>query len=97
MNLYVSNYRKFRTEFYTVKEEYQDVLREALRNLRLIYNGLKDPGDVIIIEVEGYDCLAYISDNYLPCEIYNTVVPFSYEEKKVFPEQDIIQEFCFKR
>lgn len=97
MTLYVEQYRKFRVEYFTVKEEYQKVLREALDKLKAIYNGLKDIGDVMIIVVEGYDCLCYISDNYLPVEIYPTVVPFSYEENKVFPEQDIIQEFCFKR
>lgn len=97
MTIYVDSYRRFRQEYYSVKQEQQNILREAVNELKAVYRNLKDLSDIIIITIEGYDCLAYISDNYLPIEIYPTVIPFSYEKKKIYPEQDIKLDYSFIR
>lgn len=97
MTIYVTIYREFRREYFSMEEEYQDLLREALAKLKTVYRGLKDIDRVIIIPVEGYDCLAVVYDELTPKEIHSTVIPFSYEEKKVYPEQDIEMPYRFIR
>ena len=49
--------------------------------------------DFIVIRVEGYDCIALITDEFTPIEISPFVVP--YNNERVFPLQCIEQKIVF--
>lgn len=51
--------------------------------------------DAIVIEVEGYKCLTYITDEFTPIECSDKVFPF--EERKTYPMQFIEKKINFKR
>lgn len=51
--------------------------------------------DAIVIEVEGYKCLTYITDEFTPIECADKVFPF--DEKQIYPMQMAEMKICFKR
>ena len=51
--------------------------------------------DFIVIRVEGYYCIAFITDEFSPIEVSEKVVPF--DSEKVYPLQCLEQKIYFKR
>lgn len=49
----------------------------------------------VIIDVEGYKCVAKITNEWRPIEICSAVFPF--DEEKTYPRQDIEKKYVFKR
>ena len=50
--------------------------------------------DFIVIRIEGYYCIAFITDEFTPIEVSEKVVPF--DSEKVYPLQCLEQKICFK-
>ena len=51
--------------------------------------------DAIVIEVEGYKCLTYITDEFTPIKCADKVFPF--EGSRTYPMQFIEKKISFKR
>ena len=51
--------------------------------------------DAIVIEVEGYKCLTYTTDEFTPIECADKVFPF--EGSRTYPMQFIEKKISFKR
>lgn len=51
--------------------------------------------DAIVIEVEGYKCLTYITDEFEPIECADKAFPF--EGSRTYPMQFIEKKIGFKR
>ena len=54
-----------------------------------------DEDDFIVIEVEGYKCVAVKLDNFLPYTVGETIAPF--DKDRIYPLQELVTEFAFKR
>lgn len=59
------------------------------------FYGQADRDDFIVIEVEGYKCVAVIVDDGLPYEIGEQIAPF--DENRTYPLQGLETKFAFKR
>ena len=54
-----------------------------------------DEDDFIVIEVEGYKCVAVKLDCFLPYTVSETIAPF--DKDRIYPLQGLVTEFAFKR
>lgn len=54
-----------------------------------------DEDDFIVIEVEGYKCVAVLLDDFAPYRASEIIAPF--DENKIYPRQELITKFAFKR
>ena len=64
-------------------------MREAYRRAKERF-GSDNHEDYIIIRVENYQCVAFISDHFTPIEINKEVFPF--DREKVYPMQAVKAE-----
>lgn len=87
-------------EIYTVSEFQRDhpALAEkaerALNYLKGYCLGSED-ATFVIIEVEGYKCVAYLTDEFSPYTLGEMIAPF--DENKIYPLQGLVTQFAFKR
>ena len=49
----------------------------------------------VIIEVEGYKCIAYLTDEFSPYTLGEMIAPF--DENKIYPLQGLVTLHAFKR
>ena len=49
----------------------------------------------VIIEVEGYKCVAYLTDEFSPYTLGEMIAPF--DENKIYPLQGLVTLYAFKR
>ena len=87
----IKNVRAYSSE----KEKAQ--LDRALDYARsnLTYGFLKDEDDFIVITVEGYNCIAMITDEFNPIQICERVFPF--DNERIYPMQEIEIAVNFKQ
>ena len=87
-------------EIYTVSEFQRDhpALAEkaerALNYLKGYCLGSKD-ATFVIIEVEGYKCVAYLTDEFSPYTLGEMIAPF--DKDRIYPLQGLVTQFAFKR
>ena len=87
-------------EIYTVSEFQRDhpALAEkaerALNYLKGYCLGSKD-ATFVIIEVEGYKCIAYLTDEFSPYTLGEMIAPF--DKDRIYPLQGLVTQFAFKR
>lgn len=87
-------------EIYTVSEFQRDnpALAEkaerALNYLKGYCLGSKD-ATFVIIEVEGYKCVAYLADEFSPHTLGEMIAPF--DKDRIYPLQGLVTQFAFKR
>ena len=92
--------KNYLDEIYTVSEFQHDhpALAEkaerALNYLKGYCPGNKD-ATFVIIEVEGYKCVAYLTDDFSPYTLGEMIAPF--DENKIYPLQGLVTQFAFKR
>ena len=75
-----------------VKEIINRALEDAKNNLTNGWNKLDD--DFIIINVEGYACVALVTNEWEPIEICDRVFPF--DSERIYPMQEIKEKVYFK-
>ena len=86
-------------EIYTVKEFARDNPALAA-NAQRAKDYLKEhypnatEEDFVIIEVEGYRCVACLKDDFAPYELASAVAPF--DENKIYPQQELVTKYAFK-
>lgn len=85
---------------YTVsqlKKDYPDLAEQAekARNALAYFVQSDDQDKYVIIEVEGYKCVAFVAQTAYPCELAETIVPF--DKDRVYPIQGLVTKYLFKR
>lgn len=65
--------------------------------LLIIPNDLIDEGNYVIVEVEGYENIAFNYKTFTRDEILEAVQPIDRENDKLFPIQAIEIKPCYKR
>ena len=91
--------KKYLDEVYTVKEFAWDNLALA-KNAQRAKDYLKEQypnaaeEDFVIIEVEGYHCVACLKDDFAPYVLASAVAPF--DKDKIYPRQELITKYAFK-
>ena len=54
-----------------------------------------DEDDFVVIEVEGYNCVAVLLDDTVPYRLGEVIAPF--DKEKIYPRQILITKYGFKR
>lgn len=92
--------KNYLEEIYTVKQfmcecpSLAENARRALDTLKSFYpNGEDD--DFVVIEVEGYHCVAYLIDSFSPYVLAETIAPF--DQERIYPIQGLVTRYSFKR
>ena len=90
--------KNYLDEIYTVSEFKRDNLtlaekaEQALHYLKGYYpNG----SEFVVIEVEGYNCVACLCDEFYPYELGKTIAPF--DENQIYPVQGLVTKYAFQR
>lgn len=91
--------KNYLDEVYTVKEFARDNPALAA-NAQRAKDYLKEcypkasEDDFVIIEVEGYKCVACLKDDFAPYELATAVAPF--DKDKIYPRQELITKYAFR-
>lgn len=85
---------------YTVKEFQRDnpaLAEQAERALNYLKGYCPNSEDktFVVIEVEGYKCVAYLIDEFAPYVLSYMIAPF--DENKIYPLQGLVTQYAFKR
>ena len=68
---------------------------EKARNVLAHFVQSDDQDNYVIIEVEGYKCVAFVAKTAYPYELAETIVPF--DKDRVYPIQGLVTRYLFKR
>ena len=92
--------KNYLDEIYTVKEFQRDnpaLAEQAERAVQYLKGYCQNSDDVtyVVIEVEGYKCVACLRDEFFPYELGSSVAPF--DEKQIYPVQGLVTKYAFQR
>ena len=92
--------KSYLDEIYTVFEFQRDqpaLAKQAERALDYLnsYCPNSDDKTFVIIEVEGYKCVAYLTDEFNPYTLAEMIAPF--DKDRIYPLQELVTQFAFKR
>ena len=87
-------------EIYTVSEFKRDnpaLAEQAEKALQYLKNYCpnSESATFVIIVVEGYKCVAYLTDEFAPYEVSEMIVPF--DKDRIYPLQGLVTEYAFNR
>ena len=92
--------KNYLDEIYTVSEFQRDhpalaeIAERALNYLKR-YRPNSADATFIVIEVEGYKCVACLRDEFFPYELGSSVAPF--DENQIYPVQGLTTKYAFQR
>lgn len=90
--------KNYLDEIYTVSEFKRDnptlaeKAEQALQYLKGYYPG---GSEFVVIEVESYNCVACLCDEFYPYELGKTIAPF--DENQIYPVQGLVTKYAFQR
>ena len=92
--------KNYLDEIYTVSEFKRDnpaLAEQAERAMQYLKSYCQNSNDVtyVIIEVEGYKCVAYLTDEFSPFVLGNHIAPF--DKERIYPLQGLVTQYAFKR
>lgn len=90
--------KNYLDEIYTLSEFKRDnpaLAEQAERALQYLKGYYPKDNVFVIIEVEGYNCVACLRDEFYPYEQGKTVAPF--DEKQIYPVQGLVTKYAFQR
>ena len=90
--------KSYLDEIYTVKEFQRDnpaLAKQAERAMQYLKGYCPDDAVFVVIEVEGYNCVAYLTDEFSPFVLGNHIAPF--DKDRIYPLQGLISQYAFKR
>lgn len=87
-------------EIYSVeqfKQDHPDLAEQAERAKDYLKGYCQNGDDVtyVIIEVEGYKCVAYLVDEFSPYILAEMIAPF--DKERMYPLQGLTTHYSFKR
>ena len=92
--------KSYLDEIYTVKEFQRDnpaLTEQAKRALNYLKGYCPNCVDktFVVIEVEGYKCVAYLTDEFAPYVLSDMVAPF--DKERIYPLQGLVTQYAFRR
>ena len=92
--------KNYLDEIYTLSEFKRDnpALAEQAERAKQYLKGYcpnSDNATFVVIEVEGYNCVACLCDEFYPYEPGKTIAPF--DEKQIYPVQGLVTKYAFQR
>ena len=92
--------KSYLDEIYTVKEFQCDnpvLAGQAERALNYLkgYCLNSENKTFVVIEVEGYKCVAFLTDEFAPYVLSDTIAPF--DKERIYPLQGLVTQYAFKR
>lgn len=92
--------KSYLDEIYTVSEFKRDnpaLAEQAERALNYLKSYFPNSEDAtfVIIEVEGYKCVAYLTDEFSPYVLAEMIAPF--DKERIYPLQGLVTQYAFKR
>ena len=92
--------KNYLDEIYTVSEFKRDhpalaEMAERALNYLKRYRPNSADATFIVIEVEGYKCVAYLIDEFSPYLLAEMIAPF--DKDRVYPLQELVTQYAFKR
>lgn len=90
--------KNYLDEIYTVSEFKRDnpaLAEQAERAMQYLKGYCPDDAVFVVIEVEGYKCVAYFIDEFSPFVLGNHIAPF--DKERIYPLQGLITQYAFKR
>ena len=87
-------------DLYTVSEFKRDnptLAEKAEQALQYLKGHCPNSEDAtfVVIEVEGYKCVAYLTDEFSPYTLGEMIAPF--DKGRVYPLQELVTQYAFKR
>ena len=92
--------KNYLDEIYTVSEFKRDnpaLAEQAERAMQYLKGHCLNSKETtfVVIVVEGYKCVAYLTDEFTPYEVSEMIVPF--DKDRIYPLQGLVTEYAFKR
>ena len=92
--------KNYLDEIYTLSEFKRDnptLAEKAEQALQYLkgYCQNRETATFVVIEVEGYKCVAYLIDEFSPYVLGNHIAPF--DKDRIYPLQGLITQYTFKR
>lgn len=92
--------KSYLDEIYTVSEFQRDnpaFANQAEKALQYLKGYcLNSEGTIfVVIEVENYNCVAYLADEFAPYTLAEMIAPF--DKDRIYPVQGLITKYAFKR
>ena len=92
--IWTKDYNTLATEISISKERRADTIKRAFKYAKSRFTRILNIDDFIVINVEGYDCIAYVIDEFNPIEIHPEIYPF--DEFNVYPAQELQMKYQFR-
>ena len=93
--IWTKDYNTLSFEISISKERRAETLKRAFEYAKSrFFNRIMNMEDFIVIHVDGYDCIAYVIDEFNPIEIHPEIYPF--DEEKVYPAQELELKYQFR-
>ena len=90
--------KSYLDEIYTVSEFKRDnpaLAEQAERAMQYLKSYCPDDAVFVVIEVEGYKCVAYLTDEFSPYILAEMIAPF--DKERIYPLQGLVTQYAFKR
>ena len=90
--------KNYLDEIYTVSEFKKDnpaLAEQAERALQYLKGYYPNGSEFVVIEVEGYNCVACLHNEFYPYELGTSVAPF--DENHIYPVQGLTTKYAFQR
>ena len=90
--------KNYLDKIYTVPEFKRDntaLAEKAEQALQYLKGYYPNGSEFVVIEVEGYNCVACLCDEFYPYELGKTIAPF--DEKQIYPVQGLVTKYAFQR
>ena len=90
--------KNYLDEIYTLSEFKKDnptLAEKAEQALQYIKGYYPKDNVFVVIEVEGYNCVACLRDEFYPYELGTSVAPF--DENQIYPVQGLVTKYAFQR
>lgn len=90
--------KNYLDEIYTVSEFERNnpALSEKAEQALQYLKGYYPKADVfVVIQVESYNCVACLCDDFSPYELGTTIAPF--DENQIYPVQGLVTKYAFQR
>ena len=81
------DYETLASEIRTSSEEQQGIIIRAYEYAKTHFEHDKEQDDFIVIRVEGYSCIALITNEFTPIEVHEHIFP--YDAKRIYPMQGL--------
>ena len=92
--------KNYTDEIYTVEQFKQDnpaLAEQAEKALRYLKDHINHSEDTtfVVIKVESYKCVAYLTDEFSPYVLGEHIAPF--DNDRIYPLQGLVTNYAFKR